>query len=368
VYALQERNWKPENKDQAIKIHTTLLRSKDRTERQQALKFLVAEENFVPDEQLASYLLKLFHRGDVSEKSSVTHLLARTRASNYLSAYLKLLSQDNLDKSLESAVRLAIKKIPGKPLVRELRKRLLSGELEQRSTIAHLLQELGWEPRHPIETLIYNLSVHKYEQVRTLLQKKPALLVEYSSRFESEHIQELLEKIDLYYSPQLVNSLVKLSEHPDRIVRLKLVDIFKIHLREQGIEGLLYLLNNDDLKVRRASKHALLSPEVPASMVIDRLQRHRGSKRQKVILCDVLGEKRAEEAVLILMALASSKDFHIAKSAVTALGKIGDGRAVPILQKVLYQDGRIWKTILYALKNIGTQEALSVIAKYRKYR
>ena len=55
------------------------------------------------------------------------------------------------------------------------------------------------------------------------------------------------------------------------------------------------------------------------------------------------------------------------RSEIEALGKIGDSRALPVLQELLYQDSFWYQSnVEEALERIGSPEALEVLGKWKQ--
>ena len=81
---------------------------------------------------------------------------------------------------------------------------------------------------------------------------------------------------------------------------------------------------------------------------------------------DVLGRLKVPEAVDLLVDELDSK--YLSEEAATALGRIGDPRAVPALAALLEQmpSDPVGEATLEALTKIGTPEATEVVAAWRK--
>ncbi len=369
--ALNKRGWSPGDAAQTQAFYSAWLMvwfvSKSNTDREQSLKYLLEQDSYIPDSVACKQLVKHLPNETGFSQAGVITLLGRTGDLAYLSVYLRLLEQNIEGSPMRDALYNALEKLPREALLGQLAAALLKAPNSMQRAIAALLKHFGWNPNHQKERLLFGLMTNDWNMFHEANQLNPSVLANYLERQESPNLIALLQDITPHYHPALDESLEILKQHPDASVRAALVTVARSYSSDGGVKLLIGLLRDELTSIRNMARDALLSmPNVAARLVA---QLPHETLEVQVVICNILGETRAKIAESTLIELIqNATSYHVIQASAEALGQIRSLEAVPIFEKILYTDRRVHKTILFALKRIGTPEAYAVISRYNVSR
>jgi HEAT repeat protein len=149
-----------------------------------------------------------------------------------------------------------------------------------------------------------------------------------------------------------VKALIRALRHEDRDIRRHAVQALGEFADARAVEALIVAVQDPDLEV--AAQEALSRMGAPAVEPLVRLIREKGRSTRAA---GALSEIRDPKATEPLLALLGDDDQLVRTSAVWALGKVGDRRAVPTLCDSL-RDPDLADVSAHALARIGDDRAV----------